>query len=156
MTAESTRWHEAAHASACVLLGRRVEHVAATPGHGFTGERVGSVSAPIPDEVKRRDLVAALVGYLAESALDWPPSYADAQSEQREALGTLIRALDVSEDEYAACIALSRELLERPDFKRLQSAIARALAAAPELTGEDVERLAAATGTNPQPIGATT
>ena len=65
-------------------------------------------------------------------------------------------ALDVDEDEYAACIELSRELLERPDFKRLQSAIARALAAAPELTGEDVKRLATATGTNPQPIGATT
>ena len=66
MTAESTRWHEAAHASACVLLGRPVEYVAASAGHGFVGEQVGSVSAPIPDELKRRDLVAALVGYLAD------------------------------------------------------------------------------------------
>ena len=63
-----------------------VEFVERTPGHGFAGEEVGKCLAPIPGEISARELVVALVGYWSEETPDWPPSYAEARTESRDAL----------------------------------------------------------------------
>jgi HK97 family phage prohead protease len=77
-----------------------------------------------------------------ESVDDWPPSYAEAKSERREALGLRIRHLSVDEAEYEELIAIARDLLADPDFQRLHPAITRALHRVPRLENQDIEALA--------------
>lgn len=151
----SVEVHEAAHAAACVWLQRPVEYVQRESGHAFPGEEIGHCRAPVADGVQARDLGVALIGYLAEAAPGWPPPFEEARHEKREALATLIRVLGVDEEQYDQFVALTRSLLDEPAFKRLQYALARALAACPRLEAEDIEALCLATGIPvPQPVGA--
>jgi hypothetical protein len=53
----------------------------------------------------------------------------------------VIRVLELRRDQYGAVVDLTRRMLDHPDFKRLQGAIARALARVPRLEAEDVEAL---------------
>jgi hypothetical protein len=144
----TTAVHEAAHATACVWLGRPIEYVGVTPGLSFPGEELGRCEAPISaDEVvQARDVGIALIGYMAQDRDGWPPSYSEARSEQREALGLLIDLLDIDERQYGELVARTRRLLADPDFRALQDAIARALSSAPMLTAEDVYAIARAHG----------
>lgn len=141
----STARHEASHAAACVLLARPVEFVERTPGHGFAGEEVGKCLAPIPGEIRGRELVVALAGYWSEETSNWPPTYEEACTESREAVATIVRVLGVTEEIYADLVQATRELLADPEFIRLRDAIARALTVVPRLEREDVEALCRAT-----------
>jgi hypothetical protein len=131
-----------------VWLGRPIDHVSVTPGLARPGEEVGRCLAPVSrtDGIQPRDLVVSLAGYLAEGEAGWPPPYAEACGERREALATVIRVLDLDQDQYETAIDLTRRMLDTPEFRRLQSSIARALRAAPTITGDDVEAPAAALG----------
>jgi hypothetical protein len=144
----STAWHEAAHTAACIWLRRPVEHVWVTPGLAFPGEEIGHCRAPVPrtDGIQARDLAVSLVGYWAEGEPGWPPTYAEAREEKLEAIATLIRVLRLKRSQYEALVDETREMLEHPEFKRLQGAIARALVRVPRLEAEDVEALCRAHG----------
>ena len=144
----STALHEAAHAAACMVLGRPVEYVERTPGIGLGGEVVGSCYAPVPRtrSIEASDLGCALVGYWTEREPGWPPSFAEARAEPREALATLIEVLGLDADEYDQLVQVTRDLLADPHFIRLRDAIARALAAVPYLTAEDLAALCYAVG----------
>jgi hypothetical protein len=125
-----------------------VEWVRVTPGLSFDGEELGRCEAPIPEPglFQARDVGIALIGYMAEDRGGWPPPYAQACSEEREALGLLIDLLDVDERQYEQVIARTRRLLADPDFRALQGAIARALSVAPTLYAEHVYEIARAHG----------
>ena len=144
----STAVHEASHAAACLFLERPVEFVYVSPGFGWPGEEVGRCRAPIPrrEGVQARDLGVALVGYMAEDDPDWPPPYERAMIEDREALATLIRVLDVNPEQYEEVVLVTRNLLADPYFRRLRDVIARALCACPRLESDDLAALAEATG----------
>jgi hypothetical protein len=144
----TTEAHEGAHAAACLWLGRPIEYVSRTPGLGFPGEELGRCEAPIPEGelIQARDVGVALIGYMAQDRDDWPPPYAAACTEEREALGLLIDLLDIDERQYEELVARTRRLLDDPDFSALQRAIARALSVVPTLTAEDVYAIAQAHG----------
>lgn len=145
----TTELHEASHAAACVLLSRKIEYVAIHDNlHALPGEELGRVRAPVPrDEgVRARDVIVALIGYVAEGEKDWPPSFEDAKSERRESLDILIRLLKLSEQRYAELVEVTRELEANPDFRRLRDSIARALRRVPRLLPEDLDALCAVHG----------
>jgi hypothetical protein len=140
----STELHEAAHAAMAVLMDRRVEFVEVDPGHHRPGETLGHARIPVGEEVEASQLAIAIAGYLSDGKPGWPPPYEEAREERLEALGTTLRLLDVDEPTYDAAVGRTQAILATPDFRRLQDAIARALAAVPRLAAEDVEALAEA------------
>jgi hypothetical protein len=71
-----------------------------------------------------------------------------------EALGKLVRVLDLDEQGYEACIELAEKLLQTPEFQRLMNLITSGLAVAPVMDAESVEILRRAAGfPDPQPVG---
>lgn len=139
----SAEVHEASHVAAAVMLGRHVESVECDVGHALVGERVGLARCPIGDRIEASQVVLCVIGYLSEAEPGWPPSYADAFGEEREALGRVLMFIGAREDTYAECVKLARDMLADPEFIRLRDALARALHHVPRLEAEDIESLAA-------------
>jgi hypothetical protein len=135
--------HEAAHATAAIMLGRHVEHVERNPGLTLVGEELGHCLAPIDGEIEVSQVALCLIGYMAEDRDGWPPPYEQARTEKLESLGVVLGALGVTPEAYEASVELVRDMLVDPDFTRLRDAIARALGAAPRLEAEDLEALRA-------------
>ena len=133
--------HEAAHVAAAVFHRRRVEHVQLTVGFTEVGEELGHARIPIDERIEPSQIVIALVGYATDGTRDWPPPYAKAREEELESLGTVIRLLDIDDEQYAQLVELTHDLLTNEHFIRLRDSIARALSAVPRLEREDVEAL---------------
>ena len=55
----------------------------------------------------------------------------------------MLTLLDATEEVYADCIEIAREMLADPEVLRLRNALARALHRVPRLEREDIEALAA-------------
>ena len=151
----SVEEHEAAHAGMAVWLQRPVAYVWRDVGSALPGETVGHVRAPIQDKVEPSQLAIAIVGYMAEGDPDWPPPYDEACTERLEALGKIIEILDLDRDQYDRIVAVTKEILDDPDFRRLVHTIARAHAACPRLDAQAVRELTAAAGI-PLPEGVPT
>jgi hypothetical protein len=143
MSDYSVAVHEASHCAAGWLLGREVDHTWVATGSVQAGETAGFASLPIGDRVEPSQVVICLVGYWSVDTPDWPPSFEDALSEEREALGRVLRYLGATKQKYDATVEFTRELLEDEQFVRLRDAIARALARVPRIERETIERLAA-------------
>jgi hypothetical protein len=99
------------------------------------------------DELDSTLIVVALVGYLAEDEPGWPPAYAEALVERRDALGLVIEHFGVDAEQCADAVRSAREMLADSNFQRLRDAIGRALRQVPHLTAEDIEALCRATHT---------
>ena len=142
--------HEAAHASMAILMDRRVERVEVDPGMHLPGEEAGRTIVPVDvDRIEVSQLAVCLAGYLSDGAPDWPPPWPEALEEEREALGLVLKLMQVDEASYLAAIERVRAILDHPNFKRLQSGIARALATVPVLTQTNIERIARGHGFAP-------
>ena len=136
-----TALHEASHAAAAIFHGQWVDHAWRNVGHSFPGDMIGHARVPTNGEIGPERLVIALAGYMSTDTPDWPPSYEDARTERLEALGTTIRVLEVTEDQYAQFVELTRDLLANEHFIRLRDSIARALTVVPRLEREDIAAL---------------
>jgi hypothetical protein len=138
-----TARHEASHAAMAIVLGREVDHVwRTTSAHSWAGETNGFCFMPFT-RLEFSQLPVILVGYMSVGEPGWPPSFEDAQHEQLEGLGIVVRRLGIGEDDYNEVVELVRELLVDDDFVRLRNAIERALDVVPRLECEDLEALAA-------------
>jgi hypothetical protein len=113
---ERVALHEAAHAAAALLLGRRVDYVMVETAEVEPGDAMGECRVPIEDgEVCPSQLVIALIPYLLEWRPGWPPSYAVARAERLEAIGRIIAALDLHPVNYQKCVDLARAVVrDRP------------------------------------------
>jgi hypothetical protein len=131
--------HEAAHAAACIWFGGRavqcvrVDH----PEPGTNGQVLSELG---PDLIQPRDAVVALVGYMTDGSADWPPEW-PVHKDEVEALGLIVRALKLDEENYRRLIGVAEDLLENMDFRRLMDAIATALGRVPAISGEELEEL---------------
>ena len=135
--------HEASHAACAIALSRQVVHVEREQWHVLPGEQLGHCLAPIGERLELSQVPLCLIGYLSEGRPGWPSPWPDCLDEPLEGLGRVLTVLGVDEEDYAALVALTRDILADPDFRRLRDAIARALAAVPRLEREDIEALAA-------------
>jgi hypothetical protein len=135
--------HEASHCAAALALGRRVAFVDRDVGHTGVGEHLGNCRVELNGPLGLSQVPICLIGYASENWENWPPAWPDCCEEKRESLGTVLRVLTVDEEDYAALVELTFEVLADPDFVRLRDAIARALARVPRLEREDIETLAA-------------
>jgi hypothetical protein len=136
----STAVHEASHAAAAILLGRRVERLEREGGFAWPGEQLGFAKVPI-DRLDASQVVVQLVDYLSENRDGWPPPWPDCLDEPLEALGTVITMLGLTEERYAELVELARDLLDAPDFVALRDGIARVLVVVPRLEAEDIAAL---------------
>jgi hypothetical protein len=141
-----TAIHEAAHASAALLLGRRVDYVRVEPGNKWRDEQLGGTGVPLLDgRFQPSDLIIRLAGYAGELA-GWPPPFEKACGEDLEEVDIIIDALDLTAEQYEQLVAQAQAMLRDPRFTRLRGALARLLAITPRLERGDIERLAAAHG----------
>ncbi len=136
-----TARHEAGHAAAALMLGRKVEEIEVTVGGLDTF--YGRTRMEVADDFE--DVVIRLVGYLAEGVapVAWPPDYEDALDEEREGLGPLLRTLGVPREAYRALCDAALRLAADTEFRRRVSVLASALGACPVLSGEQVAGLLA-------------
>jgi hypothetical protein len=137
----SVEMHEAAHAVAAILLDREVSFVEVGWKATARGEQLGHCRVPIGDQLPVSQLALCLAGYLGEGAPDWPPPWPEALDERREGLGKVLRLLDVDEPSYCAAVEHTEAIIAHPQFKTLQSSIARALAAVPRIEAPEIEAL---------------
>ena len=86
----------------------------------------------------------ALSGYMAEGRANWPPSYRLARRERLEALALTIKLGRISKEMYDELAAITRRIMDNPDWQQLRDSIARVLAQVPSLDREDLARLAEA------------
>jgi hypothetical protein len=138
MSDRATCLHEAAHASAALVLGgRRVERVSVDEA-----DVAGRVTMPLTREaVGPEDLIISLIGWMADGTHpSWPPAWPVREDELDE-VGTLVRALALGREQYESLIQIAKKLLRAPEFRRLMNLVARALAEAPVIDEEGVRIL---------------
>ena len=140
--------HEAAHAAAAIVLGRRVESVEMTVGHTERDEQMGAAIVPLPEETPLSQLPIVLVGYWSEAGIrGWPPPFEKARTEDLESLDLILLHLGLDEESYDAVVAYTRDtLLTDSDYLKLRDAIHRALRVVPRLEERDLDALCRATG----------
>jgi hypothetical protein len=133
----ATARHEAAHAAACIRLGRPIEYVRIDRPHY---DLLGEVRAPLVDEIRPREIVIVLVGHIADGRPDWPPPW-PVRRDEAESLGVLVEYLGVSEEKYARLITSAEAMVSDPEFQKLARLIERALLRVPVIGGEDIYAL---------------
>jgi len=128
--------HEAAHAAACVLLGVEVECVRIDrPEHNMAGWCI----AP-RDGIGKRDVLIQLAGYMCAGTEGWPPAW-PVDEDELEALGVLVRFLELDERQYHALIRRTEEMIASREFRRIADLIERALTRVLVLDKEQLEYL---------------
>jgi len=123
-----TAKHEAGHAAAAILMGRRVKKVAVYGAHGIASGHGVMDSVPCPDETAAERLVVLVAGILYE------PQHASGDVrtvEQLRRVPGMQKALDEA-------TAIAREMIATPQFRRVAWTVEKQLWGQPILYEEDV------------------
>ena len=140
---EEVALHEASHAAAALLLGRRIEHIEVKRERVPVGGTMGECRVPIGAAgLDVSQLPVALSARMLERK-DWPPPYEDARSERLEALNYLVGGLGLDAPNYDRLVGLARRVVSSPTFLLLRRAIADALIAkeSGRLESDDIHEL---------------
>jgi hypothetical protein len=129
-TLERVALHEAAHAGAALMLGRRVAHVEVKREAGPPGTAMGECRVPLDrDELCWSQVPIMLIPYILEGRRGWPPPFAQAKSEQLEALDHIIEGLGLEEINYERLVGLAKRIAASPALHVIRRAIASAVLA---------------------------